>query len=89
VAALHRAVPLVQVEHSTVGVGEHLHLDVPPGRYELLEQQRVVTNAPIASRRAAASAAGRSAAECTMCMPLPPPPAAGLTSTGNRDGVPS
>src|SRR5205085_1759151 len=40
-------------------------------------------NAPRASRLAVASAAGRSATTSTRCMPLPPPPAAGLTRTGN------
>ena len=39
-------------------------------------------NAPADSRRAEASAAGRSAGFSTRRMPLPPPPAEGLTSTG-------
>ena len=40
-------------------------------------------NAARASLRAAASAAGRSAGEPTTRMPLPPPPAEGLTRRGN------
>ena len=39
-------------------------------------------NADAASRRALTSAAGSSAASCTTRMPLPPPPADGLTRTG-------
>ena len=40
-------------------------------------------NAAVASRRAAARSAGRRSAERTVRMPLPPPPAAGLTRSGN------
>ena len=42
VAALHRAVALVQVQHGAGAVGEHLHLDVPRVDHGLLEVERRV-----------------------------------------------
>ena len=41
-----------------------------------------------ASRRAAATASGRSAADSTTRIPLPPPPAAAFTSTGKPIALP-
>ena len=66
-----------------VRVGEHLHLDVARALDEPLEQQRVV-----AERRGGHAAGGRERLgqlgrrSRTTCMPLPPPPAEGLTSSG-------
>ena len=82
-AALRRAVALEEVHDVAVGVGEDLHLDVAAALDVLLDQHGVVAErarAPRAGRRPRASA--YSAAPRTIRMPLPPPPAAALTSTG-------
>ncbi len=63
-------------------VGEHLHLDVArPGQVPL-EQHPVVAEGGRASRRAPASASWNAAGSVTARMPLPPPPATALISTG-------
>ena len=41
-AALHRAITVVERRHAAMGVREHLHLDVPCGRKIALEQQPVI-----------------------------------------------
>ena len=80
---LQAAFALAEVDHVAVPVGEHLHLDVPGVQHKPLEEQRVV-----AERRrrlpARAEPVPRPSSEgwCTTRMPLPPPPADGLTSTG-------
>ena len=83
VAALQAAFALAEMDDVAVAVGEDLHLDVPGPQDEPLEEQRVVAERrrPLPGAREA-RAAGSSAASCTSRMPLPPPPADGLTSTG-------
>ena len=84
VPALQAALALAEVDHVAVRVAEHLHLDVPGVPDVPLDQQGVVAEGvpwprggPRRSRRAARSSPG------TTRMPLPPPPALGLSSTGN------
>jgi hypothetical protein len=67
-AALQRAVALEQVHHITVTIGKNLDLDV--------------TKELCASRWALSKAESKSAAFSTRRMPLPPPPATALMSTG-------
>ena len=83
VAALQAAFALAEVDDVAVAVGEHLHLDVAGAQHESLEEQRVVAErrAPPRAARWRARPAGRDGS-CTTRMPLPPPPADGLTSTG-------
>ena len=45
IAALHRAVPLAQVDHPAGAVAQHLHLDVPGARHVALEVEARVTEA--------------------------------------------
>ena len=83
VPALHRAVALEQVHAMAVRVGEDLHFDVSRRLEVFFEEYLVVAERrPCASRRAEASAAAKSACLSTMRMPLPPPPADALISTG-------
>ena len=42
VALLHRAVPLIQVSHPSVKVGQHLHLDVARSVHEALHKHSAV-----------------------------------------------
>ncbi len=83
VPALQRALALAQMDDGAVRVGEHLHLDVARALDQALEQQGVV-----AERRGRdAPGGGERLGELvgvprTICMPLPPPPAEGLTSSG-------
>ena len=72
VAALDRAVALEQVHHLAVGVGEHLHLDVPGPLDGLLEEDRAVTEG---SRRLA-RCADRRVLELARGAHEPEPPAA-------------
>ena len=69
-----------------VRVGEHLHLDVARRRHVALDEEGVVAERP----RGLAASGGDGAAErppggVTTCMPLPPPPAEGLMSSGIPD----
>lgn len=68
--AAGRAVPLEEVQHVPVVVGQHLHLDVPSSFDEPLDQYRAVTERRLGLARVAASmAAGRSAADATTRIP--------------------
>ena len=81
-ASLDRAVALAEMDAVAVSVEQHLDLDVARALDEPFEDQPVVAERGRASRRAAASASGRPLGSRTVRMPLPPPPAAGLTSSG-------
>jgi hypothetical protein len=81
VAALHRAVALEEVDAVALRVAEDLDLDVARAHQVFLDQHAVVAEGA-ASRLHEASAAAKSAAFSTMRMPLPPPPALALISTG-------
>ena len=83
VPALQRALALAQMDRRARAVGEHLHLDVARAFDEPLEQQGVVAERGRSPPAVAeASAAGSSPASRTTCIPLPPPPADGLMSSG-------
>ena len=84
VAPLQAALALAEVHDVAVRVGEHLDLDVPRARDT--NRSRSSVSSPNAARGLPAGAgdARRAgpAGSCTTRMPLPPPPADGLTSTG-------
>ena len=83
VAALQRTVALEQVHDVAVAIGEHLHLD-------MARAWRRISPAARGRRRSLGglAPAGRQrggeilAARSTLRMPLPPPPATALISTG-------
>jgi hypothetical protein len=81
VAALQRAVALEQMHDIAVAVAEHLHLDMA-GRLDVFLDQHASSPKAAASRCAPASAVGEVAGSSTRRMPLPPPPATALISTG-------
>ena len=83
VAALDRAVALAEVDDVAVRVGEHLHLDVARVDDQLLDVDARVREVrlPLALRRLE-RALGLRRARRTSSMPLPPPPAAALISSG-------
>src|SRR6185369_9489458 len=77
VAALDRALALVEVDHVAVRVAQYLHFDVPGPDDRLLDVDAVV-----ASERAERSPLASPACSCTRRMPLPPPPPAAFSMTG-------
>ena len=83
VTPLGRAVALAEVDAGPVGVEQDLDLDVTRPFDEALEDQPVVVERrdgfPARARRGHRSSVFGSR---TVRMPLPPPPAAGLTSSG-------
>ena len=82
-AALHRAVALEQVDAVAVRVGEHLDLDVARLQHVLLDQHAVVAEARLRLALARGERGGEVARRwSTRRMPLPPPPALALISTG-------
>ena len=83
VTTLEAALPLEQVQGLAGAVCEHLHLDVTGSLKEALDEQRVVSESGkrLATRRL--EGALSSDASATDRIPLPPPPAEGLMSTGN------
>jgi hypothetical protein len=88
VPPLQAALALAQVHDGAVPVGEDLDLDVPRPLDEPLEPaacRRRTRRGPPGVRPASASAS--SSARCTSRMPLPPPPAEGLISSGNQDAA--
>jgi hypothetical protein len=82
VAALHRAVALVQVDHVALEVGEDLHLDVARFDHGLLDEDGRVAERPLGFAHAGGEASRRSRPTSTRRMPRPPPPATALTKTG-------
>src|SRR5690606_26480873 len=83
VPTLDRAVPLPQVEHGAVGIGEHLDLHVAPLLDVPLDQHGRIAEHRLGLPAGGGQAAGSSAASRTMRIPFPPPPAAAFTSTGS------
>ena len=82
--ALDRALALEQVDDVAVRVGEDLDLDVPRPLDQPFDVERAVAERrgrPRAAPRAI-SVARRVVVAGTTRMPLPPPPADALTSTG-------
>jgi hypothetical protein len=82
VPALQRALPLAEVDHVAVGVGQDLDLDVPRGGDQALDEQGVV--AERAARLAPGRREGVSEGVGTVDLPhaLPAAAADGLSSTG-------
>ena len=81
-AALQRAVALVEMDGVAVRVGEHLHFDVARRGDIFLDQHAPVAERALRLALRASSAASKSACASTRRMPLPPPPATALISTG-------
>ena len=82
VAALHRAVPLVEVDHLALAVGEDLHLDVAGVDHGLLDEHGGVAEGASASRMQVSTASRRSFGSSTRRIPRPPPPATAFTKSG-------
>jgi hypothetical protein len=82
VAALERAVALEQVDDIAVAVAEHLHLDVARREDIFLDQHAVVAERGRRLALAAVSMSGELGRASTRRIPLPPPPATALISTG-------
>jgi hypothetical protein len=82
VAALHGTVALEQVHAVAMRVAKHLDLNVARALHVLFDQHRVVAKAVDGFALARCSAASKSSALSTARMPLPPPPALALMSTG-------
>ena len=55
VAALQAALPLAEVQHGAMGVGEHLDLDMPGAQHESFQEERVVPE----GRRSLAAGTGQ------------------------------
>ena len=83
VPALHRALPVEQVQHGAVGVPDHLDLDVAGGLEIALQEDLVRAEGgrrlALRRRHGLDQLAGSSR---TRRMPRPPPPADALTSRG-------
>jgi hypothetical protein len=82
VAALHRTVALEEVDALALAVAEDLDLDVPRPRDVALDQHVVVAKAGLGFALAAGQRGGKVFGRSTRRMPLPPPPALALISTG-------
>jgi hypothetical protein len=81
--SLQRALAFAEVHDVAVGVGDHLHFDVPWRRDVALEKQGVVTE----GRHRLAPGGGDGGRKLRLLddvHPLPPPPAEGLMRTGSR-----
>ena len=88
VPALDRALALAERPDRAVGVGEHLHLDVPAGLdVGLAEHRRVAERRLRLGAAPPRSPPGSSASSRTTRIPRPPPPADALTSTGRSASV--
>ena len=83
VAALDRALALPEVDHVAVGVGEHLDLDVPRLLHVALQEDGGVAEGALRpSIGRPPGLLSSSAASRATRMPMPPPPAEALMSTG-------
>ena len=83
VPALHRAVALEQVAHRAMAIAEHLEFDMPRPLDQPLEVDLGIAEAALRERARALDGAEQFRfVRCAGSMPMPPPPAAGLTSTG-------
>jgi hypothetical protein len=80
--ALDRAIALEQGNRVSVRIGEDLNFDVTRAREILLINTRSSPKEATASGFASSIALCRLSAESTIRMPLPPPPADALISTG-------
>ncbi len=80
--ALDRAVALAELDAVAGGIEEDLDLDVPGALDEPLEDEPVVAEDGGRLATAAARASRSRLGSRTMRIPLPPPPAAGLTRSG-------
>ena len=81
-AALQRAVALAEMDDIAVAVGEHLELDMARRADVFLDQHARVAEGRLRLALRASNAASKSACLSTRRMPLPPPPATALISTG-------
>ena len=82
VAALHAAVPLVEVDHVAGVVGQDLHLDVARIDHRLLEEHRRVAERRFGLTAGGLDRLGQCGASSTRRIPRPPPPATALTNSG-------
>jgi hypothetical protein len=82
VAALHRAVALVQVDAVAERVGKHLDLDVARALQVFFDQHLVVAEGADRFALARGQRGLEIFARSTTRMPLPPPPALAFSSTG-------
>jgi len=82
VAALDGAVPLAHVDRVAEAIDRDLDLNVAVVLEELLQVERVVAEAALASERLTLKDESSSRDVRTRRMPLPPPPADGLMRTG-------
>ena len=82
VAALHRAIALVQVDDVAVVVAENLHFDVLGAGNVFFEEDGGIAEGAAGFVWASSSRRARSAALCTTRMPRPPPPKAALMMRG-------
>jgi hypothetical protein len=82
VAALDRALPLVQVDHIAVRIAQHLDLDVARALDELLDEHPVVAKAVAGLVAATLKPSKASLSLKATRRPLPPPPALALIITG-------
>jgi hypothetical protein len=80
--AAERAIALEQVDDIAVAVAEHLHLDMARAKDIFLDQHPVVAERGRGSRLQDSSMSWNSADALTRRIPLPPPPATALISTG-------
>ena len=82
-APLERALALAEMDRVAGGVAQELDLDVAGTREVALEDEPIVAERGRGLAPRAGERLGQLVAPCsTTCMPLPPPPALGLISTG-------
>ena len=82
VAALHRAVALVEVDHVAVRVAQDLHLDVPGALDAALQEDLAVAEGRLRLALAASTGSSSRPASRTTRMPRPPPPKLALSISG-------
>jgi hypothetical protein len=82
VAPLQRAVALEQMNASAMAVGKNLDFDMPRPGDVFLDQHAVIAEGRLCFAPAALQRLGELSARSTRRIPLPPPPATALMSTG-------